>query len=388
MEMQTEILNNVIVYDRKNPFPSKLIKNFTLNHKGSNKDTRHFVFDLTGSNITYEPGDSLYVCPKNDPETVEELLGMLELIKSKEDELLRFTEEVNLTRPSNKLFSLLIEKLTEHEAEDIQVVEDFHEKFSGYSVLNLLKEFSNFKFTTDEIANNSSKLLPRAYSIASSQKNHPKRVALCVARVDEEVNGQKVLGVCSNYLSEGAPLNEVGVMIYVHENDKFRLPDDSAKDIIMIGPGTGIAPFRAFLEERIHLKENNKEIEHGRNWLFFGDQHKEFDYIYGDELDKFAADGHMTLTTAFSRDQEEKIYVQHKMQEHAAEIFDWIDSGAYFYVCGDARRMAKDVDATLHQIVAEGLAKKSNLDEAQAAEQAKDYIKKLKDDKRYCRDVY
>ena len=170
------------------------------------------------------------------------------------------------------------------------------------------------------------------------------------------------------------PNNSIELGVYLHSNERFRLPDDASKPIIMVGPGTGIAPFRAFIEERNADREAGKEV--GQDWLFFGDQRKEFDYLYGDELDAAAQKYGLKITTAFSRDQEQKIYVQNRMKENAKEIFDLLQAGAYFYVCGDARRMAKDVNTALEEIFTE-----NGLDGA--AE-----IKKLKDEKRYCRDVY
>ena len=364
------------LFTKENPFIAKMTENYVLNKPGSSKDTRHFVFDLEDSGITYLPGDSLYVYPVNDPVLVEELLALLELSNSKEEEFERFSKSVNITRPSNKLFKLLLDKLTTENDFDLKTIESFHEKFNGYNTQALLAQFANLKITTDELADNSSMLLARAYSIASSLSVHEKQVDICVAVVDEEINGQKVFGVCSNYMAHRLPLNAHEARIYIHKNDRFRLPADTSKDIIMVGPGTGIAPFRSFIEERVFVEKTGGSGKSGRNWLFFGDRNSKHDFIYEDELSQYVNDGYLKLSTAFSRDQEEKIYVQDRMKEHADEIYKWIKNGAYFYVCGDARRMARDVDTALREIL-----------EANG-ENADEYIKDLKATGRYSRDVY
>ncbi len=381
MNSAKEALVEKLKYDRQNPYAAKLVENYTLNAKGSDKDTRHFSIDLGDSEISYKPGDSLYVYAKNDPALVEELLSLVKLDKSKEEEVARFTEAVNLTRPSNKLFNLILEKT--HAAcppfsasHNYSCAEQLHEKFNGYGVLALVKHFNEIKFSSDEIADNSSKLLPRAYSIASSINAHPNKVELCIAIVDEEINGQPIKGVCSNYMAHRAKMNEAEMKVFVHNNDKFRLPADPSVDIIMVGPGTGIAPFRAFIEERLHVNKSENITKPGRNWLYFGDRRREFDYIYSEELEKYEADAALKVTTAFSRDQEAKIYVQNRMTEHGDEIYEWIKGGAYFYVCGDARRMAKDVDKALKDIL------------GAHGEDAEEYVKQMKADGRYCRDVY
>lgn len=370
-----------VEYNRKNPYAATLVENYVLNKEGSDKDTRHFSIDLGDSGISYIPGDSLFVYAENDSALVEELLAATEHSLSKDEEIARFTSDVNLTRPSNKLFNLILEKTASacppyNKSHNYTCAEQLHEKFSGYSVVALIKHFADVKFTTDDIANNSSKLLPRAYSIASSISAHPNKVELCVAVVDEEINGQPIKGVCSNYMAYRAPMNEAAMKVFVHKNDKFRLPEDPSVDVIMVGPGTGIAPFRAFIEERLFVNKQDSVAKPGMNWLFFGDRRKEYDYIYSNELEKYEADGQVKVSTAFSRDQEEKVYVQNKMQEHGDELYEAIKNGAYFYVCGDARRMAKDVDHTLKTIL------------TAHGEDGEAYVKQMKEDKRYCRDVY
>lgn len=360
-------------YTKENPLVTELLENTKLNKEGSAKDTRHFNISLKDSGLTYLPGDSLYVYPENEDKLVEELLSLLNLDQEHDEDFTRFKTEVNITRPSNKLFKLIEEK-TEGKLEAKAIAE----KYTGYSTPAIIKELvtenPELSLSSNEVADNSSKLLARAYSIASSISAHPEEVHLCIARVDEEINGQKILGVCSNFLSERVELNQKNLRVYVHHNDKFRLPENTETDIIMVGPGTGIAPFRAYIEERNYLRDQGKKV--GKDWLFFGDQRKDYDYLYGEELEAYASKYDLQITKAFSRDQEEKVYVQHKMKEHSKEIFQMLENGAYFYVCGDARRMAKDVDNALREIIEEHGKDSGN------------YITKLKDEKRYCRDVY
>jgi len=214
----------------------------------------------------------------------------------------------------------------------------------------------------------------RAYSISSSQKAHPNQVHLTIASVRYHSAGRARNGVCSTYLAERVKRGEKPA-IFISPNKAFRVPSNNDAPLIMIGPGTGIAPFRAFLEEREALNAK------GKNWLFFGDQHQEHDYIYQDELNTWQESGLLTrLDLAFSRDQAEKIYVQTRMLEQGAELFAWLEEGAYFYVCGDASRMAKDVDKALYQVITQfgGMS----------AERAADYVDQLKKEKRYLRDVY
>ncbi len=360
-----------ITYSKENPFLASIIENYKLNKSGSSKDTRHIVFDLSGTGMKYVPGDALYVIPENDPELVKATLAELDLDYALEFETERFTKEVNITRPSNKLFTFIAEK-TKLDAKVLA------EEMSGYSSLGVISyikgKFPDFKISTNELIENSSKVLGRAYSIASSLNAHPVRVELCISRVDVVINGQRVLGLCSNYVSDRVPLNQNSVKIYLHHNEKFRLPENKETDIIMIGPGTGIAPFRAFIEERNFYRKKGLKV--GRDWLFFGDQKSDYDYLYGEELESYRKDFNLKIDLAFSRDQDFKIYVQDRMKENASEIFSWLENGAHFYVCGDARKMAKDVDLALREIIKEH-GKDPDL-----------YITDLKNMQRYSRDVY
>jgi sulfite reductase (NADPH) flavoprotein alpha-component len=244
--------------------------------------------------------------------------------------------------------------------------------------VDILKEFDEAHFESPEaFLSQLSPIPPRLYSIASSLAAHPDEVHLCVAIVRYETHGRKKTGLCSGFLADHAELHAKNIPIYVQESRHFRLPKDGARDIIMVGPGTGIAPFRAFLEQRA------AEGAKGRNWLFFGEQRRASDFFYEDEFTAWQKKGVLTrFDTAFSRDQAQKIYVQHRLKENARELWAWLQSGAYFYVCGDAHRMAKDVHQALIDIVRE----QGNL----SVEAASDYVNVtlMKTEKRYLRDVY
>jgi sulfite reductase (NADPH) flavoprotein alpha-component len=240
--------------------------------------------------------------------------------------------------------------------------------------VDLLVEFPSAKLTPQEFVDHQRRLMPRLYSIASSSRVHPQEIHLTVAVVRYQTNGRARAGVCSTFLADRALVGSTPTPVFV-SHSHFGPPEDGAKDCIMIGPGTGIAPFRAFLQDRVATGAT------GRNWLFFGDQKRATDFLYENEWQNYLAKGQLArLDTAFSRDQSAKIYVQDRMRENAAALWQWLQGGASFFVCGDAKRMAKDVDLALHEII----AAQGNLTPAAAA----DYVKQLKKDKRYQRDVY
>jgi sulfite reductase (NADPH) flavoprotein alpha-component len=245
---------------------------------------------------------------------------------------------------------------------------------SDFEVRSLLGKTLEAGLTLDSFLENLRKLQPRLYSIASSIKAHPDEVHLCVGAVRYSADGIAHEGVASTFLADRLPLGET-TGIYFHAANHFRLPADLTKPVIMVGPGTGIAPFRAFLEEREATKAP------GKNWLFFGDQKRSTDFLYHDQIIAWVQSGHLTrLDTAFSRDQEEKIYVQTRMLQAASELWQWLEEGAHFYVCGDAKRMAKDVDDALHHII--------ETQGGKTAEEAAAYVAEMKKTKRYARDVY
>ncbi|MDI1318846.1 MAG: sulfite reductase subunit alpha [bacterium] len=378
-------------YTKDNPLSAKLLENRVLNKDGSSKDTRHLVVDIAGSGLTYTVGDSLGVYATNRPQLVDEIIELLAATGNEPVMLPRLTAPVSLrdaltsklslSQPTKKILDTLAAK-TGDEKERAQLAallapgaEELRETFLGQrEYIDLLEEFPGAKLTPQELADHLRRLMPRLYSIASSSTLYPGQVHLTVAPVRYESNGRRRYGVCSTFLADRVTRRRTPIPVFVAASH-FGLPEDPGKDIIMVGPGTGVAPFRAFVQERIATKAA------GRNWLFFGDQHEKTDYLYGDEWKRLLAEGKMArVDLAFSRDQQKKIYVQDRMREAAAELWAWFKGGAVFYVCGDAHRMAKDVDAALLEIIAQ----QGGMDPAAAA----DYVKQMKKDKRYQRDVY
>jgi sulfite reductase (NADPH) flavoprotein alpha-component len=376
-------------YSRKNPYPASISVNRSLTGEGSGKDTRHFEIDLGDSGVSYEVGDSLGVFASNDPELVEAILANRGF--SGDEEVLTtdgaattlrqaLTHNFVITEPAKQILQALAEK--DPSAAFITGLLDPSAKAGlddflwGRDILDLLEEFPAAQFTVEEFVKVLRKLQPRLYSIASSQKAVGTSVHLTVAIVRYTPKGKTRMrkGVCSTFLAERAA--EPGSLpVFTHTAKHFRVPEDPDQATIMVGPGTGIAPFRAFLQERKATGAT------GKNWLFFGDQHAATDFLYQSEFEAAQADGILhRFDTAFSRDQEFKIYVQHRMLENAKDLFEWLENGAIFYVCGDAQRMAKDVDLALHQIVEQAGGK--------TPEQAKEYVEALKKEKRYRKDVY
>jgi sulfite reductase (NADPH) flavoprotein alpha-component len=291
------------------------------------------------------------------------------------------TNRLALAKPTRKFVETLAAKATaaaDQAKLAVLLAPEGKDHLAGYledrEFIDLLNEFPSAKLSPQELVDHLRKLMPRLYSIASSSKPYPYEVHLTVAVVRYETNHRSRVGVCSTFLSDRAELRSTPVPVFVSDSH-FGVPADGAKDIIMVGPGTGIAPFRAFMQERIATNAT------GRNWLFFGDQHKATDYLYEEEWVQWQAQGKLArVDLAFSRDQLHKVYVQDRMRDQAAELWAWINGGAHFYVCGDAKRMAKDVDVTLHHVI----ATHGGMDPAAAAE----YVKQMKRDKRYQRDVY
>jgi len=378
-------------YTKDNPLAAKLLENRVLNKDGSSKDTRHLVVDIAGSGLAYKVGDSLGIYPANRSQLVEEVIDLLGATGNEPVLPARLTAaislrdalttKVSLSSPTKKILETLAAKTTDPKEKEqlagllAPEAKEALELFLGQrEYLDLLEEFPGAKLTPQEFIDHLRRLMPRLYSIASSPKMYPGQVHLTVAPVRYESNGRRRYGVCSTFLADRVTRRKTPVPVFVAESH-FGLPTDLTKDVIMIGPGTGIAPFRAFVQERIATNAP------GRNWLFFGDQHAATDYLYGDEWKKFLAEGRVArVDLAFSRDQAKKVYVQDRMREAATELWTWIKGGAYFYVCGDAHRMAKDVDLALHEVIAQ----QGGMDAAAAA----DYVKQMKKDKRYQRDVY
>jgi len=371
-------------YGKSNPFPAKLLKNVLLNKPGSGKEVRHYEIALHGSGLTYEAGDALGVVPVNCHELVDDVL---EALKAKPDENVKFgdnivslrealTHHFDVNKPSQELLAAVAKAAPQSELAALltpEKREDLKKWLWGRHVIDLL-ELLPAPLPVAEFIPLLKKLAPRLYSISSSPKAHPGEVHLTVGAVRYESHGRVRKGVASTFLADR--VGDVNfVKVYVQPSHGFKPPANGDTPMIMVGPGTGIAPFRAFLEERLATDAK------GKNWLFFGDQKKETDFLYDELLTGWQKSGFLTrLDLAFSRDQEKKIYVQDRMLESAAELWSWLEAGAHFYVCGDASRMAKDVDAALHKVV-ETIGGKS-------ADEAKAYVAKLKSDKRYQRDVY
>lgn len=360
-------------YSKKNPFPATLLVNRRLNAAESERDTRHFEISLEGSGLSYEVGDVLGIYPENCPEMVDEILDALacdgeEAVTTPDgaDAPLRLAlrKHYAITLPPRKFVNQFGERVGESVAEFA----------AGREIVDLLLAYPGHGLGAADFVGMLGKLTPRLYSIASSPNAHPDQVHLTVARVSYESHGRARKGATSTFLSDR--VGEGGeVAVFTQPAKHFKLPENPDTPIIMVGPGTGIAPFRAFLEER------RVSAVAGGNWLFFGNPHRKTDFFYEDELTEMAADGFLTrLDTAWSRDQDGKIYVQHRLLENAAELWRWLDAGAHFYVCGDAKRMAKDVDATLHSII----ELQGGMDEEAAAE----FVAAMKKDHRYQRDVY
>lgn len=359
-------------YSRNKPFPSLLLTSRNLNATGSAKQVHHVEFSLEGSGLVYEAGDALGVYPQNCPALVAEVLAALgcdgeEAVPAPDGSTVplrrALTEFYDLGRPPADL-------LTRYGAQS-----GGGTAVALHHVVDVLLARPGVKLAPAEFVGMLKKIQPRLYSISSSPKAHAGQVHLTVGAVRYELDGRPRKGVCSTFLADRVVAGETRVGVFVHSNKAFRPPAAGDTPIIMVGPGTGIAPFRAFLAER---RANGGR---GKNWLFFGDQRSTTDFLYRDELLALQGEGLLTrLDLAWSRDQQEKVYVQQRMLENAAELYAWLEAGAHFYVCGDASRMAKDVDAALHQIVAKAGGK--------TADEAAAYVQALKAAKRYARDVY
>jgi len=367
---------------KANPYASELLVN-RLMTEGSDKETRHFELSLKDSDLHYLPGDSLGVLPINCESVVSNLLSAVGLSG---EETVEVGEESLLLKLAlmNRLACTVLSKMqikkfnefaqSEKLANLLELVnkDDLVEYMWGKELIDLFLEFPQPEMSAQDFVSLLRPMPPRLYSIASSITAHPEEVHLTVAVVRYVGNGRKRKGVCSSYLAE-----RVGdtILCYFHPNKNFKLPEDSSTPIIMVGPGTGIAPFRAFIEERKALGSS------GKNWLFFGDRTKNTDYLYGDEWEAYQKDGILNrLDLAWSRDQAEKVYVQHKMLEKKGELWSWLNDDAVFYVCGDASRMAKDVDQALRSIA----QSEGGLSE----EDAGFWVKNLQKERRYLKDIY
>jgi sulfite reductase (NADPH) flavoprotein alpha-component len=392
--MTTEVLEQEVKdsvghtskYTRNSPFLSTVRWNELLTAEGSEKETRHIELTLD-EGMTYTPGDAVGIIPENRAEAVADTLAALRF-KGDERVLDHYKVEISLeealrtrlgigklARGSVKQYAKLAPELEGLKAmvgpENKARVEEY---CWGREFVDLVTDFPGVVTEPQQLFNVLQRLVPRLYSIASSQKMHRDNVQIAVRVIRYDSHGRSRQGVASGQLGDRADVG-TRMPIFLHDNANFRMPEDTSAPVIMIGPGTGVAPFRAFLEERQATGQT------GNNWLFFGEQREKLDYLYREQFQAMHKDGVLTrLDTAFSRDQAKKIYVQDRMQEHATELFEWLERGAYFYVCGDATRMAKDVELALLDAIAKG----SN----GTLEHAAEYLGAMKKQRRYQRDVY
>lgn len=370
-----------IVYDKQNPYSAEVLEKIVLNGTGSSKETLHLELSLEGSGLSYEPGDALGIYPENSARDVESILAATGLQanakvgdKTLADALRTDFDITSLSPAIVMKYNGFVGDKGMAKLLDKEKKEELKEWVHGRQLIDLLETFPHNNWSPDSFTGLLRKLTPRLYSIASSLKKHDDQVHLTIAAVRYHTHDRDRTGVCSCYVADDITIGDT-VRVFFHSNKNFRLPENDDTPIIMVGPGTGIAPFRAFVEERSATGAK------GKNWLFFGDQHFSYDFLYQLEWLDYLEDGSLTdLSLAFSRDQKEKIYVQHRLMERGAEIWQWLEEGAHFYVCGDATKMAKDVHQALIDIAAEHGGK--------SADEAKAYVDALRKEKRYQRDVY
>ena len=423
-------------WSAKNPYDSTVTVNFVLNGEGSKKETRHIVFDLGDSGLEYKAGDALGVIPITSPELVEDVLVALgvdseEIVETHAGQMTLMEALSNFyeIHQANRKFVASIGNKFESIGgpSEIRIVkrvrtsvdsgqatmhwswsgeeDDYPDGFNpagssvdpafdlwksltsddkamenylwGRDYIDVLNDFGHLRFSGQEFVDQIDRLKPRLYSIASSPDFEPGTVHLTVGIVRYEGQGRAKAGLTTGYLADRVPEGTDNVRVFMSPTRSFVLPEDGGKDIIMVGPGTGIAPFRAFIQQR------KMDDAKGRNWLFFGDWTEEGEFLYRDEINEFVEEGTIDkIDLAWSREGPEKVYVQHLMASHGAEIWEWIDNGGYFYVCGDKNYMAKDVHSTLINICAEF--------GGYSDEDAKAFVEQtlMKEEKRYLRDVY
>ncbi|MGE1098099.1 assimilatory sulfite reductase (NADPH) flavoprotein subunit [Bacillus altitudinis] len=389
LPQETAGANNQAVseYSRTNPFYAEVLENINLNGRGSNKETRHLELSLEGSGLVYEPGDSLGIYPTNDPALVDELIQTCgwnaeeSVTVHKNGDTLPLKEALTSHFEITVLTKPLLQKIAElTKSESLHALleegneEKLKEYIAGRDLVDAARDFGPFEGTAADFTSILRKIPARLYSIASSLKANDDEVHLTIGAVRYDAHGRERQGVCSILCAERLQPGDT-LPVYIQHNQNFKLPQDPDAPIIMVGPGTGIAPFRSFMQEREELGAN------GKSWLFFGDQHFVTDFLYQTEWQKWLKDGVLTkMDVAFSRDTEEKVYVQHQMKKQSKELFEWLEQGAYVYICGDEKHMAHDVHNTLLSIIQE--------EGAMSKEKAESYLANLQQQKRYQRDVY
>jgi sulfite reductase (NADPH) flavoprotein alpha-component len=368
-------------WTRERPYLAEVLANQRISARGAARDVRHVELSLRDSGLHYEPGDALGVWPTNPLLLVDAVIAALgadgDVAVTHDAVTLPLRQWLSDKRELTQLsrpFVFAHAQRARHDDLDALVASPiaFPELLSGYQVVDLLQRFPA-AWSPQELVAALRPLAPRLYSIASSLKAVEDEAHLTVARIEYDAFGHRHVGAASDFLAR----RDAGAQVPVHveKNERFRLPADNSRDVIMIGPGTGIAPFRAFVQERAAVAAT------GRNWLFFGNPHFASDFLYQLEWQQALKRGELhRLEVAFSRDQSDKVYVQHRLRRSGRDLFAWLEEGAHLYVCGDARRMARDVHAALRDIVVEH-GKLS-------AEDADEYLARLAGERRYSRDVY
>ena len=373
----------------KQTFTGRHLVNVRLTRPGSEKITRHHEIALDGAPVSYLPGDALGALPANDPALVEHVIRAIgatgdEPVSAPDGGTIPFHQALsaiyNLNNPSRRLLEFVASQSGADLAPLLEKAnaEALKHYLTGWNeahdVLDVLAAHPQARPTPNELIGCLRKNLPRLYSVASSLRAHPDQVHVLIVSVRYRIRERERLGLCSTWFADRWHVETRAEMYLQNQQKHFAMPASPDTPMIMVGPGTGLAPFRAFVQERQALGAK------GPNWLFFGEQRRATDYFYEDELTRYQRDGLLRLDLAFSRDQAEKVYVQHRMRENARDIWSWLESGAEVFVCGDKERMAADVDRELHRIV--------EIEGGRSAEQAHEYVEKLKHDKRYKRDVY
>jgi sulfite reductase (NADPH) flavoprotein alpha-component len=371
-------------HDKRNPFPARVVENIVIVGRGSTKETRHIEISLAGSGLAYEPGDSLGIAAVNEPQVVSALLDALALSPETEFEFkgwkgtlgdaLRNRCEITVATPRFLDYWALLSDAAE--LKRLQRDEHAGERalfLRTHHIIDIVRRFPVSQVMPQGFASALRPLQPRLYSLASSLASAPEEAHLTVSPVRYTLHGEPRSGVASALLADRAEPDAV-LPVYVQSNPHFRLPADDVP-VVLIGAGTGVAPYRAFMQER------EARGASGRNWLFFGERRFRTDFLYQTEWQSWLKDGMLSrMDVAFSRDRAEKVYVQHRMKERASDLYAWLEDGAHVYVCGDAARLAPDVHEALIEIVAA---------QAQTGrEAAEDYVRSLQADHRYQRDVY
>ncbi len=373
-------------YGKKNPFPSALKERVLLNGTGSAKETWHLELSLEGSGMSYAPGDALALIPSNAEDVVDSILKTTGLSTDARvpgnagsevdlhEALTAHYDVTGLTKSVIRKYNTFAQSDKLAALQEPESKDELHAYLWGRQIVDLLEDFPVKGLSADALVGCMRKMPPRLYSIASSLKAHPDEVHLTIASVRYHSHNRDRKGVASTYIADDLDIGDT-VPVYTHVNKNFKLPESNDTPMIMVGPGTGIAPFRSFIEERAAIGAK------GKNWLIFGDQRFSYDFLYQTEWQDYLKDGILSnIDLAFSRDQPQKIYVQDRMLEKGKELYAWLEEGAHFYVCGDASRMAADVQNALLKIAQDHGGK--------SEEQADEWLKALRKDKRYQRDVY